>query len=160
MTFVVWVVGMVLLVTALFVVWLRVPPVPSRKQELEIVLDFADIKSGDVVFDLGAGDGRVLDVVQHRFGAKVAGWEINPLIWLLANLRLGFGIVRYGSLWNAPVERADVVFVFLMANLMGRVKVEIWDKMKSGARLVSNAFVLPGVEPVREKDGVYLYIKP
>jgi SAM-dependent methyltransferase len=144
----------------LMVVYLRVPPVPSRRQELEIAFELADIKPNELVVDLGAGDGRVLQVARNRYGARIMGWEISPPVWLLAKLRLGLGSdVWLANLWKADVSDADVVFVFLMAELMGRVESEIWAKMKPGARMISNAFKMPNVAPAEMRDGVYLYVK-
>jgi len=150
----------VLLLICLAVVWLRVPPVPSLKRDLDRAFRFAQIKSGEVVFDLGAGYGRVLQIARDRYGARIFGWELNPPIWFLAKLRLGWNSdIELADLWQAPVEKADVVFIFLMANLMDRAERQIWAKMKPGSRMVSNAFAMPGVKPDSEEEGVYLYIK-
>jgi len=155
-----WILGGILFLACLMVAWLRVPPVPSRKQELDIAFDLAGIKPKELVIDLGAGDGRVLQIARDKYLARIMGWEINPPIWLLAKLRLGINTdVRMADLWKADVSDADVVVVFLMANLMDRAERQIWAKMKPGARLVSNAFRMPNVVPTEEIEGVYLYIK-
>lgn len=154
-----WLFVALLLIFGITVWYLRVPPVPTKKKEIDIALRMSEVGEGDLVFDLGCGDGQVLAAARRR-GARIAGWEMNLPVWLLAKLRLGFGANVYlGDLWRAPVDTADVVFIFLMPPLLSRVEREIWAKMKKGSRLVSNAFRLPNLVPAKEESGVYLYIK-
>jgi len=142
-------------------VLLRVPPVPSRAIDLADAFGLAGIRPGERVFDLGAGEGRVLKQARDKYGARVSGWELNPVVWVLAKWQLGIASdMRLANLWTAPISEADVVFTFLMRDLMGKVEQEIWSKMKPGARLVSNSFVLPNVTPTATSGDVFLYQKP
>lgn len=148
-----------LIVFGFWVGYLRVPPVPTRRQELDVVLELANIGLGERVVDLGCGDGVLLEKALSM-GARIQGWEMNPFVWLLAKLRLGWSEdIRLANLWSADVGDADVVYTFLMPQLMTRVERDIWSKMKVGARLVSNAFPMPTVKPTKTLDGVYLYIR-
>lgn len=156
-----WVVGVILWLALALIALLQVPPLPTRKQEMDVAFGLANVQPGELVIDLGAGDGRFLQQAARRYKAVTQGWEIHPIMWLIAKMRLGWGAdIRLANLWKADVSRADVVFIFLMARFMGRVEAELWSKMKPGARLVSNTFILPGVVPTQEQDGVYLYVKP
>lgn len=156
-----WILGGILWLALALTALLQVPPVPTRRKEMDIAFDLAKVVPGEIVFDLGAGDGRFLQRASSQYGAETHGWEIHPVMWLIAKIRLGWAAdIRLANLWKADVSRADVVFIFLMARFMGRVEAELWSKMKPGARLVSNTFILPGVVPTEERDGVYLYVKP
>lgn len=161
MQVVLWLALGLLWLTGALVLWFRVPPVPSVQQAIDEGLAVAQIKTGELVVDLGAGDGRVLQVAQNQYGARVEGWELHPVMWWLAKLRLRpNGKVHLANLWTAKIEDADLVFVFLMPKLMERVEREIWPRMKSGARLVSNSFPLPNERPVTQRGRAYLYIRP
>ncbi len=146
----------ILLLLCVSVAFLRIPPVPTRRKEEEIIFELAQLQPGETFYDLGAGDGRLVQVAFKKYRAHACGWEINIPVWFVAWLQSG-GKVRLGSLWTAPVHKADVVVTFLMPSVMGRVEREIWPKLKPGARLISNAFPLPGVTPTASKEGVYLY---
>ena len=149
-----WLIGIVVLL-------LGVPPKPSRQSELDQFFVLAKIRPGERVFDLGAGDGRVLQITRDKYGAQISGWELHPLIWLMAKCRLGKDSdIRLASLWGARVEEADVVFVFLMPMFMSKVQKIIWAKLKPGARLVSNSFPMLQEKPTESCGGVYLYVKP
>jgi len=148
-----WLAGIIIL-------WLGVPPLPSRAIKLKAAFALAKIKPKEKVFDLGAGDGRVLQIARDKYGAQVAGWELHPLMWLIAKFRLGRNSdVHLANLWTAPVEEANVVFVFLMPQLMSRVHKVIWSKLKPGARLISNSFPMLEEKPTQCDNGVYLYVK-
>lgn len=142
-----------------YVAYLGVPPVPTRRQELGVVMELAKIRPNDVVVDLGCGDGYFLERARS-LGARIRGWELNFFVWLLAKIRLGWrSQVYWRDLWSADLTEVDVVYTFLMPRLMARVEREIWSKMKVGARLVSNAFPMPTIKPTKTLEGVYLYIK-
>ena len=156
-----WIFVGLLWLSALLIVWFKAPPVPSFRRAVEEGLTAANVKPAELVMDLGAGDGRVLQIARDSYQAKIVGWELHPLMWCLAKARLGRRAdVRLANFWQAPVEQADVVFTFLMPSLMGRVEREIWGKMKPGARLVSNSFPLPSQPPVAQRGSVYIYVRP
>jgi hypothetical protein len=147
----------VLLPMGLAVMWLRIPPVPTRKKEEDLIFKMANLKPGEVFYDLGAGEGKLVKRALAEYKAKAWGWELNPPVWFLGWLKTRR--MNLGDLWQAPVEHADVVVTFLMPSVMRRVEQEIWPKLKPGARLISNAFALPGVTPTKTEGWVYLYQK-
>ncbi len=145
----------------MWVVRLRIPPIPTRRKEQDIIFALAQLRPGQVFYDLGAGDGRLVHAAATVHRAKAFGWEINTVVGAIAWLRnIGVANITIGDLWKAPVSKADVVVTFLMPSVMQRVEKEIWPKLKSGTRLISNAFPLPTVKPTEVQGWVYLYEKP
>ena len=69
-----WIVGGGLWLALVLIAILGVPPVPSRRQEMKVALELAQLKPGEVVFDLGAGDGRMLAMASRLYGVKTQGW--------------------------------------------------------------------------------------
>src|SRR5512144_2938675 len=79
---------LVILLWILVPAFYGLPPVPTKRVRIEKALMLANLKSNETLYDLGAGDGRVLFIAARDFGAKAVGIEIGPiqcaLIWLRA----------------------------------------------------------------------------
>ncbi|MDH3444974.1 MAG: class I SAM-dependent methyltransferase, partial [Deltaproteobacteria bacterium] len=56
-----------------------VPYVPTPQQVVDRMLELAQVKKGDVVYDLGSGDGRIVITAAQKFGVRAIGFEIDPL---------------------------------------------------------------------------------
>ncbi len=141
--------------------WGQAPYVWTAKKTQATMLRFAAIQPGDVVYDLGCGDGRLVRAAAHK-GAKAVGIEASPLTFLLAwcwSLPVRGARIRFGDLWRGDYATADVVFCYLLVESMERFEREIWPRLKPGCRVVSNSFRMKGLQPEKAEDGVYLYRK-
>ena len=119
------------------------PPVPTKPERIHRALKLAKLQPNETLYDLGAGDGRVLLIAARDFGAKAVGLEIGPvqcaLIWLRAAAS-GFGNqiqVRWETFYKADLQDADVVFVYATSKEILKLAPHLEGQMKRGARLVS-----------------------
>ncbi|MBI5734000.1 MAG: class I SAM-dependent methyltransferase [Candidatus Kerfeldbacteria bacterium] len=126
-------------------------PLPGR--EVERLIDLAELKSADVVYDLGCGDGRLLFAAVRKYQVSAVGFEIALLPYLLARLRWLFFPgrkkvkIHFHSFWNEPLAPATVVLCFLMPESMAKLAPKVRTELRPGARVVSYVFKLPGTEP-------------
>jgi SAM-dependent methyltransferase len=137
------------------------PFVPTPKKTVQDMMKLAAIKPGDIVYDLGCGDGRLLIAAAEK-GAVAIGYELSMPTYLLARFRT-FGrtniSVRYGDFWKKDLSDADVIVCYLLMQKMKIFEETIWLRLKPGARVVSHSFTLPNIKPTaKEGDGV-LYVK-
>lgn len=135
------------------------PWVPARSYDIERLLDDAEVTVGTRYVELGCGDGRLV-VAAARRGAIAVGYELNPILWLVATLRclgVAHASIRFGNFWRVSLHKADVVMVFLVPRTMPRLAQKAAAEMKSGARLVSYVFPIVGQKPelVRKSWRVY-----
>lgn len=167
-----WLIALVvvLLVAATYA-WgaLRAAPyVPTRQADVERMLQLAEIKPGQLVIDLGAGDARFLLTAAKRYGAKGLGYEISLLPYLIGLLRIAIAgrsdvHLRYRDFYHADLSAADVIVCFLTPMAMARLAPKLEAELKPGSRVVSYAFAVPGWTPLRkDKPGqrvmaAYLY---
>jgi len=129
------------------------PYVPTRRRALEKAFDAIGVSSADTIVDLGCGDGGVL-IEAARRGARVVGYELSPLMFAVAWLRLlrlprTARRLRWGNFFNQtlPAE-TTIIFVFLMPKHLPRLVAYLKKQNLSHAKyLLSYTFALPGVTP-------------
>ncbi|MBM4272579.1 MAG: hypothetical protein FJ139_10580 [Deltaproteobacteria bacterium] len=141
---------------------------PSARVRVKTFLDHVTMKTGDLLIDIGCGDGRVLKEANRRYGVKALGFEVNPLAYILARFRtMGMkGVeVKWMDFWKVNVRDADVVFCYLFPDVMGRLTEKLEGELRPGTRVISCNFPLPGwkqgnvvfPQSSRHGDPIYLY---
>jgi hypothetical protein len=124
------------------------PFVPSTNIVTQKMIELSQLKSGMTIYDLGSGDGRLLFAAAEK-GVNAIGYEINPFLVLLTNIRKLFSSKRslihiyWKNFWNADLKDADVVYVYLLPWRMEKLKHLLSKQLKSGSLVVSNSFIFP-----------------
>lgn len=148
--------------------------VPTPQEVVDRMLDLAEVRRGDVVYDLGCGDGRIVVSAAKGYGARAVGIDIDPrrVRESLDNARRN-GVselvtVHREDLFATDLAGASVVTLYLVPNLIDRLTPRL-AHLKPGTRVVSHSFPIRGVRPARTsqvtlaKGGVrrvYLYVTP
>ena len=114
----------------------------------------ADVKPGELVYDLGAGDGRILLSAVKDFDARAIGVELHEsrceeIAKRIERERLGAsaGVIQ-GDFFNINLSRADVVTLYLLTSVNSQIKPKLEQELKPGARVVSHDFPIHGWVPV------------
>ena len=166
--------GLSLLVFILALLWILIPalyglpPVPTKPERIRKALKLVNLQPSEVLYDLGAGDGRVLLIAAREFGAKAVGIEVGPiqcaLIWLRA-VPSGFGDqiqIRWANFYKADLRDADVVFVYATSKEVLKLASHLEKQMKKGSRVVSISADFPEWEPFAfdDRDLIFVYQMP
>lgn len=129
------------------------PFVPTPMRAVHEVLKHAKIKKGDILYDLGAGDGRFLHFAEKDYGAKATGFEIDPGVFLLAKMKqwlLGWkGTMVRSSFQKQNISDADVIICYMMPRSLKTFQGYFSKQIKNGARVVSYAFSIGTLKPKR-----------
>lgn len=133
----------------------RVPFITTPGDVVERMLQMAGTGPGDLVADLGSGDGRIVIAAARRFGARGLGIELDGELVRVSeeNARRAqvAGRVRFvqGDVLTAPFAEATVVTVYLLPELIGRLQPRFVNELRPGTRIVSHAFRMAGWRPDR-----------
>jgi ubiquinone/menaquinone biosynthesis C-methylase UbiE len=154
-----------------------VPYLPTTDEAVQAMLKLAEVKSSDVVYDLGCGDGRIVIAAAKTYGAHGVGIDINPDRIREANENAHKAgvekLVRFeeSDLFKADIHEATVVALFLLNTVNLSLRPKLLRDLKPGTRIVSNTFKMGDWEPVREETvestdmtpfsrKIYLWIVP
>jgi protein-L-isoaspartate O-methyltransferase len=120
---------------------------------LERMLELAGTKPGDLVVDLGSGDGRIVIAAAQKFGARALGIELDAGLVeksrqaaRQANVSHLVNFVQ-GDVLVADISRASVVTVYLLPALMAQLQSRFIEELAPGTRIVSHAFGMAGWAP-------------
>ena len=146
----------------------QLPWVPTNKDRARRALGMAGLKPGEVLYDLGAGDGRVLLLAAEEFGAKAIGVEASPLQYLFTAARCLFSgsrsniRVRRENFYKADFSDADVLFAYMTPDHAIRFQDKFVQQLKPGARVVMIAFDFPHWMPsdVDRDNLIFMYEMP
>jgi precorrin-6B methylase 2 len=159
---------------AIILLWILIPalyglpPVPTKPERIRSALEMARLQPDETLYDLGAGDGRVLFIAVRDFSAKAVGVEIGPvqcaLIWLRA-VASGLGEkiqVKWENYYKADLSKANVVFVYATSKEVLKLAPHLEQQMKRGARLVSISADFRDWEPsaLDEHELIFVYEMP
>ena len=149
---------------------LDVPYVPTKQEVVEEMLKIAGVKAGDVVYDLGCGDGRIVITAAKEFGATGIGVDLNPQRIKEANENAkAAGVtdkVRFveGNLFDFDFSEASVVTLYLLPSVNLKLRPKLLEELKPGSRIVSHDFDMGDweAEKVVEvgNDTIYFWTVP
>lgn len=134
---------------------LAAPWLPTRKKDIKRILELANLKPGELVYDLGSGDGRILIEAARAYKIQGRGIEISFLPYLWSKMRVWLGgfsnqiQINYGNFFQKDLSQADVVFCFLTPRAMKKLEEKFKKELKLGCRVVSSTFSLANWKPLK-----------
>jgi len=135
-----------------------VPFVPSPEVVVRRMLQLADVRENEVVYDLGCGDGRVLIIAAKEFGARAVGIEIRRDLYEQCLKRIkDLGLedrvkVHHGNFFDFDISDADVVTLYLLTSVNEKLRPKLERELRPGTRVVSHDFEVPGWKPIVVED--------
>lgn len=146
-----------------------VPFVPSPQEVVDKMIDLASVKTGDLVYDLGSGDGRIV-IAAAKKGAKAVGFEIDGDLVKQSreNIRAA-GVqdsaeIRQQDILTVDLSQASVVTMYLLPDVNLKLRPNLLSQLKPGSRVVSHSFDMGDWKPdkIERVEGrtIYLWIVP
>jgi tRNA G37 N-methylase Trm5 len=132
-----------------------VPYVPTPQEVVDRMLELAQVKKGDVVYDLGSGDGRIVVTAAKKYGVKAIGFEIDPqrIKESHENIKKA-GVehlveIRQQDIRTVDLSPANVLTMYLLPEVNLMIRPNIWKQMKPGSRIVSHDFDMAEWKPLK-----------
>src|SRR5258707_15574826 len=135
-----------------------VPYVPTRDEVVDAMLKTAAVKKGDVIYDLGCGDGRIVIAAAQKFGTRGVGIDINPVrIQEARENAKKAGVtdrVKFieQDLFEAKIGDATVVTLYLLPAINLKLRPKLLHDLKPGTRIVSHSFDMGDWKPDKKLD--------
>jgi predicted RNA methylase len=154
------------------------PFVPSPIVVVERMLKIANLKAGEILFDMGAGDGRTVIMAAKSFGARGVGIELREdlakkaLSGIHENGLADRVTIVNGDMFNVNLTSADVVYLYLTTSANEKIRPKLENELKKGVRVVSHDYEIIGWKAERVENfcenpqlgypshTIYLYKKP
>jgi cyclopropane fatty-acyl-phospholipid synthase-like methyltransferase len=131
----------------------EIPFVPTPMEVIDRMLELAQVKAGDVVYDLGSGDGRIVIRAAKKYGVRAVGIEMDQLLLKKARQdAIAEGVshlveFRSEDALKADISEATVVTLYMLPWFNEAMKPNFKKMLKPGARIVAHDFGIEGWEP-------------
>jgi 2-polyprenyl-3-methyl-5-hydroxy-6-metoxy-1,4-benzoquinol methylase len=140
--------------------------VPTPQAVVDAMLKLAGAHAGDVLYDLGSGDGRIVVTAAKVYGIHGTGIDINPVRIQEANENATKNGVtnlvtfKNEDLFEADIHDASVVTLYLLTSLNLKLRPKLWHDLKPGTRIVSQTFDMGDWEPEKQEivEGHTIYL--
>jgi len=135
---------------------------PSRKKDVEKMLELAEIKGEEISADLGSGDGRVV-IAFARKGIQAHGFEINPLLVIISKINIrraglkGKAFIHWKNFWKADLSKFDIITVFQVDFAMNELENKLKKELKPETKVISNQWTFPNWKYSKYENGIYVY---
>lgn len=149
---------------------LEVPFVPTPESVVAEMLKVANVKKGDVIYDLGSGDGRIVITAAQKYGARGVGYDLNPeRIQEATENAKRAGVTdrvqfRQQDLFKSDLREASVVTLYLLPSVNLKLRPKLFQELKPGTRVVSHDFDMGDWKPEKtiDLDGhkIYYWVIP
>jgi len=134
------------------------PWVPTPMRAVRRMIKESGLKSGKKVYELGCGDGRLILNATKINGVVGVGYEISPLIYIVAWLKNAFtgfkAKISFRSFWGADLSDADVIYLYLLPMCAKKLVEKFKKELDKDTLIISYAFKLDGLTLIKriERD--------
>lgn len=134
------------------------PWVPTPMARAKHMLEVAKIKPGEKVYDLGCGDGRLVYLAAKNYQADAIGFELSPIVYLIAKLRQllwqSKAKILFKDFRKVNISDANVILCYLLPDTLKVFREKFERELKKGTRIISYAFRIGDWEPIMKLEKV------
>ncbi len=138
---------------------------PSDDNEVRNMIYLSEAAPGKKAAELGSGDGRIVIALAKK-GVEAHGYEVNPFLVYRARQNIkkagleGKAFIHWKSFWNVNFSDFDIVTIFQISYIMGKLEKKLFAELKPGALVISHHWTFPNIDPIAKRGDVYAYQQP
>lgn len=134
----------------------KLPYVPIRKADMKRVIQIADVNEGDILYDLGSGDGRMM-IEFAKKGLRCTGFELSAFYVALTNLKAKIRSLKNcraekKDMFEVDIRGANIIYLYLNPNFTKMFKERIYKTLKKGTKIITYCFPIEGLTPKKMTD--------
>lgn len=128
------------------------PFVPTPMHTGRKMLELGKVKEGENVVDIGCGDGRLVYMAANNLKAKATGYELSPIVYLIAKIRQLFwrskAKIKFGDFRMHNLSSVDCIVTYMLPDTLRKFIPKFEKELKPGTRIVSYAFNIGDWKPI------------
>lgn len=141
---------------------IQVPFVTTSVESVKDAIALAELKGNETFIDLGSGDGRVvLEFAKQKI--KADGYELKEPLVVKSRQRIidagldDIATIHQKSFFDADLSQYDIIYIYGMNSVMGKIEQKIISEAKPGTKILSNVFRFPHLRPKKNRGYIALY---
>lgn len=137
--------------------------IPLPINTVKKILRFAKIKKNDILYDLGAGDGRVIITATKNYGIKAVGFEKNRILAWITKIRIKRSKLNdkvkiiNGNFFKQNLSNATIVILYLTQKLNDKIQPKLERELKKGTRIISASHIFKGWKEYKKVKTGHFY---
>jgi ubiquinone/menaquinone biosynthesis C-methylase UbiE len=144
----------------------QVPFVPTPIEVVDRMLEFGAVKKGDILYDLGSGDGRIVIRAAKKYGIRAVGIEMDWNLVALARREAkregveNLAEFHQGDALKTDVSAATIITLYMLPSFNQRLRPMLEQQLKPGARVVAHDFPIEGWAPTQWEEMPLMDTRP
>jgi hypothetical protein len=162
------IIALIIIGTAAWAGFKAAPWIPTWQRDYQRIINLAELKEGETIFELGAGDARLLSEFAKTKAKSIIGFEISVLPYIFGWFRVRKlkprVQIKFEDFYKADFSQANVIFCFLTPLAMKKLKTKFEKECRPGTRIISYTFSIPDLpitikdKPTEKSISIYKYI--
>lgn len=163
--FVIYLLSIIILIWMYYTYSLGAPFIPSSLNSIDKMLELAELKNNEKLYDLGSGDGRILIRAVKKYNVKGIGVEVDGLRVIISKIMIflsgknkNIRIIRK-NFFHVNLRDADIIVAYLLPKTLEKLKCKFRKELKRGTKIITNRFQIKQWKPVKidKKLKIYVY---
>lgn len=137
------------------------PFVPTKNEKIKKALQLANLKKGEIFYELGSGDGRVVIEAANKkaisYGIEQSWLRVLYSRYIAYKNHLPSAHFIHGNIFKQNLTKANVVFIYLLPKGVEKLDLKLHKELKKGSRVITQTYHFKNWKPIKKEGDFWLY---